>query len=191
MMRLVLVALLVALATAAAAAGGDVRAARDPAAGSYIVVFKADAVRTPGEAGAQRPTVAAAAQELAQAHGGSLTHVYQHALEGFSVKLTAAELSALPNPDGAHRPVAARSAMIARGAFDRSAKPAATCDGCDGAARVLSGTVAEGVGQTHRVIAPLSTRGRGADRGWVGLSWRMRSGRLSHSPALTQGIKPK
>jgi subtilisin family serine protease len=103
MMRAVLVALLVGLATAATAAGGEVRAAKDPAAGSYIVVFKADAVRAPGEARSLRPTVAAAAHDLAQAHGGSLTHVYQHALEGFSVKLTAAEAAQLArNPQVAY-----------------------------------------------------------------------------------------
>src|SRR5262245_26178682 len=94
-MRVVLVALFVGLAAAATAAGGDVRAAKDPAAGSYIVVFKADAVRAPGEARSLRPTVATAARDLAQAHGGSLTHVYRHALEGFSVRLTAAEAAEL------------------------------------------------------------------------------------------------
>ena len=91
MMRSVLVALLVCLATAAASAAGEVRAAKDPVAGSYIVVFKADAVRAPGEARSQRPTVAAAAQELARAHGGSVSFVYQHALEGFAVELAPAE----------------------------------------------------------------------------------------------------
>src|SRR5262245_27230090 len=94
-MRVVLVALFVGLAAAATAAGGDVRAAKDPAAGSYIVVFKADAVRAPGEARSLRAAVATAARDLAQAHGGSLTHVYRHALKGFSVRLTAAEAAEL------------------------------------------------------------------------------------------------
>ncbi|HEY6416132.1 MAG TPA: S8 family serine peptidase, partial [Acidimicrobiales bacterium] len=91
MMRPVLVALLLCLATAATAAAAEVRAAKGPAAGSYIVVFKADAVRAPGEARSQGPTVAAAAQELARAHGGSIGFVYQNALEGFAVRLAPAE----------------------------------------------------------------------------------------------------
>jgi subtilisin family serine protease len=95
-MRPVLVALLVCLATAAFSAAAEVRAAaKEPTAGSYIVVFKADAVRAPGEARSQRPTVAAAAQELARAHGGSVRFVYQHALEGFAVRVAPAEAAEL------------------------------------------------------------------------------------------------
>ncbi len=44
MMRLVLVGLLVCLIAAASSAAGEVRAVQGPVAGSYIVVFKADAV---------------------------------------------------------------------------------------------------------------------------------------------------
>ena len=73
-------ALFVCLATAAPSAAGELRAAKEPIAGSYIVVFKADAVRSATEARSQRPLVAEAAQDLARAHGGSVAHVYQRAL---------------------------------------------------------------------------------------------------------------
>ena len=86
-MRLVLVALFVCLATAASSAAGEVRAVQDPVAGSYIVVFKADAVRT--------ASVGVEARELAQAHGGTVSFVYRHALKGFAVKLSAAEAAEL------------------------------------------------------------------------------------------------
>ncbi len=95
MFRFVLFALSACLVAAASSAAGEVRAAQDPIAGSYIVVFKADAVRTAAEARSQRPLVAATAQELARSHGGSVTHVYQHALKGFAVRLTADRAEAL------------------------------------------------------------------------------------------------
>ena len=78
---------------------GESQAAKNTAARSYIVVFKADAVRANTEARSQRPLVAVAARELARAHGGSLTFVYQHALKGFAVRLPPGAASAL-----AHNP---------------------------------------------------------------------------------------
>jgi subtilisin family serine protease len=95
MIRPVLVAVLVCLAAATSSAAGEVRAAQDPIAGSYIVVFKADAVRGQAEAPSQRPLVAVAARELAQAHGGNVRFVYQHALKGFAVQLAADRAEAL------------------------------------------------------------------------------------------------
>jgi subtilisin family serine protease len=95
MTRPVLVGLLVCLAAAAPSATSDVRAATDPVAGSYIVVFKADAVRSAAEPSSQRPLVAEAARELARAHGGDVSFVYQHALKGFAVRLTPARAEAL------------------------------------------------------------------------------------------------
>ena len=88
-------ALFLCLATAAPSAAGEVRAAKEPIAGSYIVVFKSDAVRGAREARSQRPLVADAASELARSHGGNVEHVYQHALKGFAVQLTADEAQAL------------------------------------------------------------------------------------------------
>jgi hypothetical protein len=94
MMRPVLVALFV-FATAGASAAGEVRAAKDPVAGSYIVVFNSDAVRSEAERSSQRPLVAVAARELARAHGGTITFVYQHALKGFAARLAPAGAAAL------------------------------------------------------------------------------------------------
>ena len=95
MIRPLLVGLLVCLAVAATPASGDVRAATDPIAGSYIVVFKADAVRSAAEAQSQRPLVADAARDLARAHGGNVNFVYQHALKGFAVRLSPDRAEAL------------------------------------------------------------------------------------------------
>ncbi len=93
-MRPLLLAVLACLAAAALSAAGDVRAA-NPVAGSYIVVFKADAVRANTEARSQRPLVSVEARELARAHGGSVTFVYQHALKGFAVHLAPGQAAAL------------------------------------------------------------------------------------------------
>jgi len=95
MKRPLLLALLVCLAASAPSAAGQVRAAKDTIAGSYIVVFGAGAVRAAGEGPAQRPLVAAAARELAQVQGGNVTFVYQHALKGFAVRLAAGRAEAL------------------------------------------------------------------------------------------------
>jgi subtilisin family serine protease len=95
MKRPLLAALLVCLAAAAPSAAGQVRAATEPIAGSYIVVFKADAVRAAAEAPSQRPLVAETARELARAHGGNVTFVYQHALKGFAVRLAPGRAEAL------------------------------------------------------------------------------------------------
>lgn len=48
-MRPLLVALFLCLALAAPSAAGELRTAKSPIAGSYIVVFKDTAVRSPGE----------------------------------------------------------------------------------------------------------------------------------------------
>jgi len=63
-----------------------------PAAGSYIVVFN-DGVSNPR----------AAATSLATAHGGEVGYVYEHALRGFSVRLSAPAAAALArNPNVAY-----------------------------------------------------------------------------------------
>ena len=99
MRPLLAAALLVCLAVAASSAAGEIRAAQDSTAdstaGSYIVVFKANAVRAATDARSQRPLIAAAVGELAQAHGGNVTHVYQHALKGFAVRLSPDEAADL------------------------------------------------------------------------------------------------
>ena len=95
MPRFLLVGLLVCLVVAAPSAAGEVRTAKEPVAGSYIVVFEADAVRSASDAVSARPLATPVAQQLARAHGGNVTHVYQHALKGFAVRLTPARAAAL------------------------------------------------------------------------------------------------
>ena len=85
MNRLVL-ALLVCLAAALAVVSGELRAAKDPIAGSYIVVFKPTV---------QRSSVPATTRQLATAQGARVSFVYQHALKGFAAHTTAAGAAAL------------------------------------------------------------------------------------------------
>ena len=75
-----LATLLACLALAGLAVAAEGGAAKSPAAGSYIVVFKSNAV--------QGPTVATAARQIASAHGASVSFVYSHALEGFAARMS-------------------------------------------------------------------------------------------------------
>ena len=75
-----LATLLACLALAGLAVAAEGGAAKSPAAGSYIVVFKSNA--------AQGPTVATAARQIASAHGASVSFVYSHALEGFAARMS-------------------------------------------------------------------------------------------------------
>jgi subtilisin family serine protease len=117
MNRSLLVGVLVCLAVAAPSAAAESPAAAQPVASSYIVVFEADAVRSASEALSQRPLVAASAGALARAHGGNITRVYQHALKGFSARLSADQAQALAadpsvayvEPDGLVHAVATQS----------------------------------------------------------------------------------
>lgn len=94
MTRSVLAAVTVLLIAASPSSAGAAPAA-DPVADSYIVVLKADAARSQGESGSHRPLVATLAQELGRAHRGDVREVYQYALKGFSVRLSAADAEAL------------------------------------------------------------------------------------------------
>ena len=67
-------------------AQGKLRKVERAITDQYIVVLKDD---LPGR------EVAAAARDLAGFHGGQTRHVYQHALKGFSVRLTEAAARAL------------------------------------------------------------------------------------------------
>jgi subtilisin family serine protease len=93
MPRTILAALCVLAAVAPSSAAGGRDAGPQHAA--YVVVFADDAVRSEAEPRSSRPLVATVAHELARAHGGSLGHVYQHALKGFSVELVEAQAAAL------------------------------------------------------------------------------------------------
>ena len=82
-----LATLLACLALAGLAIAAEGGAANGPATGSYIVVFKSNAV--------QGPTVATAARQLASAHAGRISFVYGHALEGFAAHMTPSAAAAL------------------------------------------------------------------------------------------------
>jgi subtilisin family serine protease len=53
--------------------------------GSYIVVLKPGVAAKPGSAGLSASLVAL---DLAVRHGGTVTHVYEHALSGFAIRLS-------------------------------------------------------------------------------------------------------
>jgi subtilisin family serine protease len=95
MTRSILAAVAVFLAVVAPSSAGRIEAVQDPIADSYIVVLKADAARSQGEPPSQRPLVAVLAQQLGRAHGGTVRDVYQYALKGFAVRLTAEQAEAV------------------------------------------------------------------------------------------------
>ena len=95
MTRSVLAAVVVLLAVAAPSSAAGLRDVAQPIADSYIVVLKRDAARSQGEASSHRPLVAVLAQELGRAHRGTVRDVYQYALKGFAVQLTAEQAEAL------------------------------------------------------------------------------------------------
>jgi subtilisin family serine protease len=95
MTRSVLAAVAVFLAAVAPSGAGEIRAAADPVPDSYIVVLKPGSARSAAEAHSQRPLVAVLADELGRAHGGTVRDVYQYALKGFAVQLTADQAAAL------------------------------------------------------------------------------------------------
>jgi len=65
---------------------GEIRRVARSIPGQYVVVLRQD---LPG------PDTAAAAADLARAHGGSVRHVYAHALKGFSAHLSESAAAAL------------------------------------------------------------------------------------------------
>ena len=85
MTRSALAVVVVLFAAVVPSSAGGIRDVADPVADSYIVVLK----NVPSD------RVPEHAQELARSHGGTLGYVYQHALTGFSVELTAAEAEKL------------------------------------------------------------------------------------------------
>jgi subtilisin family serine protease len=95
MSRSLLAVVALILAAVAPSVAAAARAAQGPVADSYIVVLKPDAARSDDDPPSGRARVSAVAQELAQAHGGDVTAVYQHALKGFAVRLPAGRAAAL------------------------------------------------------------------------------------------------
>ncbi len=90
----VLAAFVVAAAPSSAVGARDVQA---PSLDSYIVVLKPGAARSAAAPPSQQPLVAAVAQELGRAHGVAVTSVYQYALKGFAVRMSAAQADVLAN----------------------------------------------------------------------------------------------
>jgi subtilisin family serine protease len=89
-MRKCLVALaLFAVATTAFAGDGTIRKAANPVAGSYIVVLNEGAARPADAPVFDGPSVAAVADDMGLVYGGRPEFVYDHALQGFSIKTTA------------------------------------------------------------------------------------------------------
>ncbi len=68
---------------------GSASAAVTAVPGRYIVVLKDSAVQASGQ------SVTAIGADIVSAHGGSIVFTYEHALRGYAMDLTAAELAAL------------------------------------------------------------------------------------------------
>ena len=83
------------LAIAPAVGGGEIRKVEKPIRGSYIVVLKQGVARLPGASSVAGPAVAEVAADIARGHGGKLGFVYEHALQGFSARLSAAQAEAM------------------------------------------------------------------------------------------------
>jgi subtilisin family serine protease len=81
------------LAAGAARADGPVRRVARPLPGEYVVVLK-DGAAARGR-GPAVPSVPAVAGELARVHGAAVERVFEHALRGFSARMTAARAAAL------------------------------------------------------------------------------------------------
>ena len=92
MTRTIVAAMCVLLVVAAPSAAGSTA---DAERRSYVVVLDPDSSRSERESRPNRPLVRALAQQLADDHEGSLAHVYQYALKGFSVELTEAQAARL------------------------------------------------------------------------------------------------
>jgi subtilisin family serine protease len=91
-----LVAAVLTLITTAAMAGaeGPVRRVAERLRDEYIVVLKEGAARR-GQAPAAGPTVTSVASDLARIHGALVERVFEHALQGFSARMTARRAAAL------------------------------------------------------------------------------------------------
>jgi hypothetical protein len=81
-------------AAATAGAAGPVRRVAEPVRDEYIVVLKAGAAGGGrGLTGGKR--VASVASDLARLHGAIVERVFEHALQGFSARMTAGRAAAL------------------------------------------------------------------------------------------------
>jgi serine protease len=73
---------------ASGAYGAEIRRSAAPVPGEYIVVLRDDAVRGPGQGPAFGPTVPDVASDMALVHGANVGFLYEHALRGFSARMS-------------------------------------------------------------------------------------------------------
>ena len=89
---------LLVVAASGVVEAGPIRKHPRPIPGSYIVVLREDATRSPNDAFSRAPSAAELAAEMVDLpHLGKRRHVYEHALRGFSVEATAFEAELLAN----------------------------------------------------------------------------------------------
>ena len=89
---------LLLVAASGVAEAGPIRKHPRPIPGSYIVVLRQDAARSPKDSFSRLPSVAELATEMVDLpHLGTRRFIYQHALRGFAVKATAFEAEQLAN----------------------------------------------------------------------------------------------
>jgi Subtilase family/Bacterial Ig domain/Peptidase inhibitor I9 len=89
---------LLLVAASAVAEAGPIRKHPRPIPGSYIVVLRQDAARSPKDSFSRLPSVAELATEMVDLpHLGTRRFIYQHALRGFAVTATAFEAEQLAN----------------------------------------------------------------------------------------------
>ena len=95
-MKMLFAAVLAVITTAATAgAEGPVRRVAERMRDEYIVVLKEGVARRGRAPAAAGPTVASVAADLARVHGAVVERVFEHALRGFSARMTAARAAAL------------------------------------------------------------------------------------------------
>lgn len=95
MRRLLVCIALSFLSAAEILAAEPIRPSADPVPGQYIVVLRDETVRRPGDSFAVQPTVREMAQSMAMAYSGELLFVYDAALTGFAVRMSAEQARSL------------------------------------------------------------------------------------------------
>ena len=95
-MKSVVPSLLIFVAAAVVTEAGPIKKHPKPVPGSYIVVLNPDLVRAPDDEFSTLPSVPEVMEEMLEIHGqGRLKHLYEHALKGFSVRLSEEEAAEL------------------------------------------------------------------------------------------------
>ena len=95
MKRCILLAVVYSSGAVAAGAAGPVRRVAEPVRDEYVVVLKAGVARHGRGPSSAGPSVASVARDLARRHAAKLEHVFEHALLGFSARMTVARAALL------------------------------------------------------------------------------------------------